>query len=154
MRTRGLLIEIEGIKLPVGHWADRLGLPRKRVYERIRKLGMDPVEALRTNIQPGNRKHGEAVRLTPEYVAWKRLKASCNNPRCREFKNYGGRGIQVFSGWENDYMAFLAHVGRRPSPGHSIDRFPDMNGNSGWLPEIAVKTPPKYCSRENRSEEE
>jgi len=27
------------------------------------------------------------------------------------------------------FPAFLAHVGRRPSPKHSIDRWPDNNGN-------------------------
>lgn len=30
--------------------------------------------------------------------------------------------------WRNSYPAFLAHVGRRPSPKHSIDRI-RVNGN-------------------------
>lgn len=76
------------------------------------------------------RTHGEAgSKRTAEYRAWALMLRRCNNPNSHEFKYYGGRGITVCAEWLNSYEAFLAHLGRRPSPQHSVDRFPDNNGN-------------------------
>lgn len=44
------------------------------------------------------------------------------------YPRYGGRGISVSSRWD-DFELFLADVGPRPSSEHSIDRFPDNDGN-------------------------
>jgi hypothetical protein len=52
----------------------------------------------------------------------------CTNPRHKSWSYYGGRRISVCDQWRNDYTAFLAHVGRRPSPKHSLDRI-DNDGN-------------------------
>lgn len=74
-------------------------------------------------------KHRETVDgLTPEYRAWAAMKARCFNPRIRNFRNHGGRGITVCAEWRDDFDAFLAHVGRKPSPRHSLDRI-DNDGN-------------------------
>jgi hypothetical protein len=52
----------------------------------------------------------------------------CENPNVHNYASYGGRGVRVCSAWRGDFAAFLAHVGRRPSPQHSIDRI-DNDGN-------------------------
>jgi hypothetical protein len=52
----------------------------------------------------------------------------CTNPKTPHFHNYGGRGISVCDEWINNFSAFFAHVGHRPSSLHSIDR-KDNNGN-------------------------
>lgn len=67
-------------------------------------------------------------RHTPEYKAWCDLKARCENPNTPNFNNYGGRGIRVCEEWRGSFAAFLADVGPRPSPKHSIDR-KDNDGN-------------------------
>jgi hypothetical protein len=45
----------------------------------------------------------------------------CRNPRNARYKDYGGRGITVCEAWRS-FEAFLADMGRRPSPAHSLDR--------------------------------
>lgn len=35
----------------------------------------------------------------------------------------------VCSEWQNDFGAFLAYVGPRPTSKHTIDRYPNRNGN-------------------------
>jgi len=65
---------------------------------------------------------------SPEYLSWRSMKARCGNPNATGFKNYGARGITFCERWR-DFNAFLADMGRRPSPRHSLDRWPDADGN-------------------------
>jgi hypothetical protein len=75
-------------------------------------------------------KHGESgLQRTPEYSAWVGMKTRCTNPKCEFWKDYGERGIRVCKRWLNSFENFLADVGRRTSPLHSLDRFPDNNGD-------------------------
>lgn len=68
--------------------------------------------------------HGESAggKPTPEFVAWCAAKDRCSNPNNAKFADYGGRGIAMCDEWRDDYPAFLAYVGRKPSPKHSLDR--------------------------------
>jgi hypothetical protein len=84
--------------------------------------------------QPGhqlNITHGHAVggHKTPEYRAWAHMLDRCYNPNNKSFHNYGGRGITICEKWCHSFSAFLRDVGPRPSPKHSIDRYPNKNGN-------------------------
>ncbi len=49
---------------------------------------------------------------------------------------YYDRGIRVCDEWLSDFPAFLAHVGRRPSERHSLDRIDNDGdyepGNVRW----------------------
>ncbi len=65
---------------------------------------------------------------TREYRAWASMKQRCHNPRTPAYPNYGGRGIEVCQSWRDSFEAFLADVGLRPSPKHSLDRI-DNDGN-------------------------
>ena len=55
--------------------------------------------------------------------------ARCTNPDHKQFKDYGGRGIQVAKEWLDSFESFLAYVGFKPSPVYSLDRYPDNDGN-------------------------
>lgn len=78
------------------------------------------------------RKHGESSwrghSATPEYGIWRGLIGRCENENDRAYANYGGRGISVCREWRDSFEVFLAHVGRRPSSEHSVDRI-DTNGD-------------------------
>lgn len=70
-------------------------------------------------------KHG--LRHLPEYGVWKAMLQRCFNPRCKDYKHYGGRGIIVCKEW-GWFPQFLLDMGHRPSAKHSIERI-DNNGN-------------------------
>lgn len=75
-------------------------------------------------------KHGEARRnsLTAEFRCWVSMIQRCEDKNCRCYYRYGGRGIAICDRWRKDYVNFLADMGRKPTPGHSIDRI-DNDGN-------------------------
>jgi hypothetical protein len=62
------------------------------------------------------------------YSTWVNMKTRCNNPKSTQYEWYGQRGIKVCAEWQ-DFAAFLRDVGERPSKAHTLDRFPDKNGN-------------------------
>jgi len=83
------------------------------------------------------RRHGCAVKgaVTAEYRAWRNMISRCYDPGATGFYRYGGRGIAVCDRWLNGagslagFECFLADLGLRPSPAHSIDRYPNNDGN-------------------------
>ena len=64
-----------------------------------------------------------------EYYAWTNMKTRCYNPKATRFEVHGGRGIKVCDRWLNSFANFLLDMGKRPTPKHSLDRFPDNNGD-------------------------
>lgn len=66
---------------------------------------------------------------SPEYIALRKAITRCENPHGRYYQDYGGRGISVCPEWKRNAALFLEHIGHRPSPSHSLDRFPDNDGN-------------------------
>lgn len=77
------------------------------------------------------RSHGESCggKVSAEYAAWSKMKSRCYDENDKEYHNYGGRGIQVSQRWVDSFENFLADVGRRPTARHSLDRYPDQNGD-------------------------
>jgi hypothetical protein len=53
----------------------------------------------------------------------------CTSKGHHAYPNYGGRGIIVCARWLKSFERFWEDVGNRPSPKHSLDRFPDNNGD-------------------------
>lgn len=84
-----------------------------------------------------NRTHGEGhpKERSAEYRAWCGMRDRCGNPSDRHYPDYGGRGIRVCGPWKagdgskSGFECFLRDMGRRPSPAHSIDRYPNTDGN-------------------------
>ncbi len=57
------------------------------------------------------------------------MNTRCSNEKCPTYKNYGGRGIVVCDEWRLSFSAFLRHIGPAPSSEHSVDRYPDNDGD-------------------------
>lgn len=58
----------------------------------------------------------------PLYDIWSGIIGRCENPNCENFRIYGALGVTVCARWKNDFWAFVADIGERPSPKHSVDR--------------------------------
>ncbi len=61
---------------------------------------------------------------------------------------YGAKGTRVCDEWRAAYEPFLAHVGRKPTPTHSLDRIDPWGhyepGNVRWA------TPTEQASNQRR----
>ena len=66
---------------------------------------------------------------SPERLAWYNMNYRCSNPKTVGWHHYGGRGITVCQRWVKSFDNFLKDMGPRPSPEHSIDRYPDKDGH-------------------------
>lgn len=73
-----------------------------------------------------HRTHGH--RRTPEYGVWSTMRQRCTNPRSKKFAEYGARGITVCNRWIESFENFLADMGERPSPKHTIERIDNARG--------------------------
>lgn len=74
--------------------------------------------------------HGESKR-SPEWRAWTHMIGRCHCPTDSEYHRYGSRGVYVCDEWRQSYPTFLEHIGRRPTPQHSLDR---IDNNKGYKP--------------------
>lgn len=74
-----------------------------------------------------NFKHGMV--LLREYKIWSAMKNRCLNPKNSNYSDYGGRGIKIYEPWIHYFQAFYEYLGPRPTPQHSLDRYPDNDGN-------------------------
>lgn len=77
--------------------------------------------------------HGLAHRgqkRTSEHYAWAGMIARCYTVSNPKYKDYGARGITVCERWRgvNGLVNFLADMGNKPTPKHTIDRI-EVNGN-------------------------
>jgi hypothetical protein len=104
--------------------------------------------------------HGAS--FTPEYECWHGMKSRCYNPKHPKFPLYGGRGIKVCDRWlygengKTGFKCFLEDIGLRPSPKHSIDRYPDNDGdytpdNTRWATPAQQKWNSRGCRRMGKS---
>ncbi len=82
-------------------------------------------------LEEARRSHGDCPvgNSAPEYVAWQNMLRRCGDPKRSEYRLYGALGVKVCERWRLSYPNFLTDMGRRPSAGYSLDRYPDPNGN-------------------------
>jgi hypothetical protein len=79
-----------------------------------------------------NLTHG--MRNTRLWHVWAAMKQRCMNPRNKDYKDYGQRGIQVCERWKNDFALFVQDMGPRP-PGMTLER---KNNDGNYEPDNCV----------------
>lgn len=76
------------------------------------------------------------------YGIWGGIRTRCLNPKHRDYRYYGARGIKMCERWKNSFDAFLVDMGPRPTKQHSVGR---RNNDGDYEPE--------NCRWETRSEQ-
>lgn len=80
--------------------------------------------------------HGKSGGKSKAYLAWKRIKARCYNPKEMSYEFYSKLGVD--DKYREDSVAFINHVGEPPNDGkrYSIDRIDNtigyFEGNMRW----------------------
>lgn len=93
--------------------------------------------------------HGQARHdgsRPPEYGIWHNMRYRCNNPKNKDWHNYGGKGIRVCAAWD-DFATFMKDMGPRPTPKHTVER---RDGGKDYCPENCFWTTMKG-QQNNRS---
>lgn len=72
--------------------------------------------------------HGLSSLEPRAYSIWMNMRNRCFNEKTPAYKWYGARGVTVCPQW-NDFAAFLGDMGSPPSDSHSLDRWPNKDGN-------------------------
>lgn len=103
---------------------------------------------IETSAKNGKCKITHGLSHTKEYDVWQKMRDRCYNPASKDYANYGGRGITVCERW-NTFEHFYADMNcPRPSSRHSLDRYPDKNGN--YEPGNVRWATPKQQARNQR----
>lgn len=71
----------------------------------------------------------------PLYWTWRNMINRCLQKRRKDYARYGGRGIKVCQRWRNNFAAFVADMGPRPTPHHTIER---KNNNGNYTPSNCI----------------
>lgn len=87
----------------------------------------------------------------PLYSVWLDMKARCYRESRKDFHHYGGRGITVCARWRKNFWAFVADMGERPTPQHTIER---INNDGNYEPDNccwATRAEQNINTRTNRN---
>jgi hypothetical protein len=72
-----------------------------------------------------------------EYAIWAGMKQRCTNPKCKEYRYYGERGIRVCGRWSatGGFGNFLKDLGPQPFARASVHR---LDNDRGYTPANTV----------------
>ncbi len=121
-KHRTAFLTFNGETKSLDEWAVQLGVSKNCLMTRLLR-GWTLEKAL---TKEKRKAHG--LTKTGEYASWYGMHSRCSNPKTDRYKDYGGRGVRVCERWK-DFLTFLADMGPKPSPEHTLDRFPDNDGN-------------------------
>lgn len=79
--------------------------------------------------RPNRQTHGheKGRKVSPELKCYRKMRERCLSTACKDYGNYGGRGIVICDRWLEAFDNFLSDMGPRPSAKHSIERL-DVDG--------------------------
>ena len=121
------VVEFAGVKRIV-HWKCRCDCGTEIVIPANRMQNGDAKSCGCSRLKHGRSSVGRGNYYVPGVTSWKAMIDRCTNPASPGYKRYGGRGVKVCPRWMS-FDRFIQDMGPRPSTDHSVDRFPDGNGD-------------------------
>ena len=141
----------------LSEWWEQVGDRRKRFVQckctcgNISRHRLEDIRSGRTKScgcfnKDKELKHG--LSDTRIYNIWKGVVSRCNNPSCKNYKNYGNRGISVCTAWLDVEIFYEWAVNNGYKDGLSIER---KDVNEGYNPENCTWIPFKRQACNRRS---
>jgi hypothetical protein len=130
-REMTLKVEVEGVLIPLAEAAERFGIRRATLRQRMMRGIVAPalfsrrIKTVRSGPGKGGRTHGMSAH--PAYLSWKAARSRCEVKTTAGYEQYGGRGIRFCDHWQ-EFENFWADMGPSWQSGLSLDRI-DVNGN-------------------------
>lgn len=119
-------------------------------YAEVSKLKVKSCGCLQQELYSTGRAyktHGQS--RTRLYRIYEGMKTRCENPKRREYKNYGGRGIAVCNEWKDDFKAFYRWaMGNGYAENLTIER---KDVNKGYSPKNCCWIPQENQSNNKRN---
>lgn len=129
---RLLVISNEGVRKGHQYWLCQCDCGNKKIVEggnlksgNTKSCGCFHVE------QAINKNKTHGMRYSKEYTAWESMITRCHNTKNKSYADHGGKGISVCDEWRESFQYFINHIGKAPSPNHSVDR---INNNGDYEP--------------------
>lgn len=102
----------------------------KKFTQRQNRLHQESCGCIPTYFKHG---HDRRNSRTPELRTYHHMIERCYNPNCKEYPNWGGRGIKVCDRWLESFTNFHLDMGDRPTGDrYSLDR---IDNNKDYSPE-------------------
>jgi hypothetical protein len=108
-----------------GFWACRCDCGREKIADSY-NLRRGHIVSCGCGI---NSRVADPVETKPEWHCYMSMLDRCRNTKSKNYRRWGAMGVRVCERWQKGFWYFFADVGPRPSPGHSLDRFPNRSGD-------------------------
>jgi len=92
--------------------------------------------------------HARNRQVTAELNTWYLMRRRCLDENVADYPLYGGRGIRVCDTWLENFSAFYADMGPKPSRGHSLER---VDNEGDYCPENCIWATLKQQARNKRN---
>lgn len=82
------------------------------------------------------------------YASWHNMKTRCLDPRHIAYARYGAVGITVCERWKSSFANFVADMGPKPTPKHTLER---TDGKKGYEPSNCKWATPAEQARNRKN---